>query len=489
MDDAGRQVAQFQARAAQRFFALDDRAGIVKRRERPGQVVQVRGQNVRPIILDGPVQGLGKPQEGFAEGEFLRRRQGNRRGIGPVRLGLVVALAEDAPHARVRVLHVRSGVAVEREHLFPREDVVAGAVLGEVGVLDGPDADLARDVFFLVVRQRLGAAEGHVLGVLLRHEVQGAFLGLVQQGHEFDSAALAGLKRFAVGPHHGAEGDVLQGHAGRGEPRQPRGREELLKVERLPRIDHVEDFVGPPPRGLLRPRAATVPYGRKVGRGVQVPLIGFLDKEGQGGAVLGDELGLAGVIGQEDALRAFGLGDEALGLEVLDDARQVVVVGRLASDVGILQQHAKPGVDFIAVVHRYAGSIFPGRDFLLVGPSALLQHSGNAARYFRERRCCSGVSARPMRYCETRSFGQGLYAVDEQVPLLKFAKRQRTDTCPRAHPLIEVLAPIWVFIQVLLMHLRNVAERLLSDFGGIRECQSLKAGKRSLDVILIPSFF
>ena len=63
-----------------------------------------------------------------------------RRGAGVAR-GVDVALAEERLHARVRVLQVRAGVALERDHLVPVERVVAEPVLPEVGVLHGADAD------------------------------------------------------------------------------------------------------------------------------------------------------------------------------------------------------------------------------------------------------------------------------------------------------------------------------------------------------------
>jgi hypothetical protein len=45
----------------------------------------------------------------------------------------------------VCIHQVRRGVAVESKHSIPVEDVVLDPVVGEIGILDGADADALRD--------------------------------------------------------------------------------------------------------------------------------------------------------------------------------------------------------------------------------------------------------------------------------------------------------------------------------------------------------
>ena len=66
-------------------------------------------------------------------------------------------LAKMLLHAGVAVLHVRGRVAGHGQHLVVAEDVVARAVVGEVGVLDRADADPLGDLSAVFLgEQRLG---------------------------------------------------------------------------------------------------------------------------------------------------------------------------------------------------------------------------------------------------------------------------------------------------------------------------------------------
>ena len=163
---------------------------------------------------------------------FLRRvdarRAGNRVGSGHA------AFLEDALNARVGVLQVRAGVAVEGEHRVPVEHVVAGAALGQVRVLHRADAHRPRHV-----RHLFGAE----VRVLFRHQPPCPRLRFGQQVEQARAAALARLERALVRAEHGAEGMVLERDALAVAGRLRQG-EELAEVQRLTGIDDVEHALG-----------------------------------------------------------------------------------------------------------------------------------------------------------------------------------------------------------------------------------------------------
>src|SRR5690606_22836133 len=121
------------------------------------------------------------------EGDLGR---GDGRGVhAGQRLGRGVQFAKYGVNARDGVEQVGGGVAFEGDHLVPREQVVAGAVLRQVGVLHRADSDdLGDQALFL--RREVGVAGGD--------ETVGAFDGLVEQVLELDVFTVAGLERTAV---------------------------------------------------------------------------------------------------------------------------------------------------------------------------------------------------------------------------------------------------------------------------------------------------
>ena len=93
-------------------------------------------------LLEDPKEIAEHVMHGFAELCELEREPalsvlGDLTAI--VELHGSVELAEDAADARVGVEQVGCSIAFERQHAVPVEDVVAVAVLAEVGVLDGAD--------------------------------------------------------------------------------------------------------------------------------------------------------------------------------------------------------------------------------------------------------------------------------------------------------------------------------------------------------------
>ena len=72
----------------------------------------------------------------------------------------------------------------------------------------------------------------------------GALLGLIKQVDQFDSAAVAGFERAAIGAIHGAKAHVLKLHVGGHEACLAGDGKHLLKVQCLTLVDKVEHAVG-----------------------------------------------------------------------------------------------------------------------------------------------------------------------------------------------------------------------------------------------------
>ena len=107
----------------------------------------------------------------------------------------------------VGVLHVRGGVAVHGQHFVVAEHVVAGAILRQVGVLDGADADGFGDLPGVPRRKVPGRPAWRRRWRDDRLAPADAF---VEQTFQPDRFAGAGFERLAVFAQHRAEADVLQ---------------------------------------------------------------------------------------------------------------------------------------------------------------------------------------------------------------------------------------------------------------------------------------
>ena len=165
----------------------------------------------------------------------------------------------------------------------------------EVGVFDGPDADLRGD----------RAVEPALLDDLV-----GAALRLGEELIKLDEIPLPRRDGAALVSHEAKgnvdELDVLV-------PHEPRNREPLREVEFLPRVRHVDD----PLRVILLLAAFDA---RQVARRVVVAAVGFAD---DGDAEV--------LLLQVDDERTLGLDGKPHLLKAFDDAGHLVVVERLAA--------------------------------------------------------------------------------------------------------------------------------------------------------------
>ena len=236
----------------------------------------------------------------------------------------------------MRILHIRTGLAIEVERPLPAEVDVLVAVVVQVEVHDRADADLPGDLVLV----------GQVRALLL-DDLACLLDGLVQQVLEVDDIALARGERTAlVGDH--AEGDVL--HA------------------LVPVVAHELDDL----EQLLEVQVLLI--GDDVEALVEVILVVAVER---GGEVAGDVERRAvaaqhdrrrhAVVIQHDDLRTLRFGEQALLAQLIDDGLHLVVVEAL-SRVGI-ERHAQQVIDALGILER--DLLEPGEDLHGLGVAVL----------------------------------------------------------------------------------------------------------------------
>ena len=261
-----------------------------------------------------------------------------------------VELAENRADPDVRVLQVRCGVALQREHPVPREHVVGQAALRELGKFHRADADGFRDPRgFLALQVR----------VLFGDRLGGAFDGFFEHFDEPDVVAGAGFHQLAVVAEDRSEGDVFEIPSlapARG------GVEKLAEMQLLRHADDVPDVVRLPLVDAELDR-------RQIGGGVEKPAVGLADDRRiiRPAFLLVDlervffqRLAAVG----ENADRAVALAGDAFFQELLDQAGQAVVVVTFSQPV--VELHVEPVVDFLEAVFGNLDALLPDREVLRV---------------------------------------------------------------------------------------------------------------------------
>ena len=172
-------------------------------------------------------------------GQKLQRQSaffGRMDGGGADGIAFCLCLAQYALYTDGCILQIRAGLAFEFRETLQIEDVIGGAVIGEVSEFDCRQADLAGDLGFfpgavIIAQPLLGQA-----GI-------GFHRGHGDQVIEFHGAAGAGLERLAVLPVHGAIADMFQ-HGFAIQPGLVGGAEHLFKMAMLAVIHHIKDQIG-----------------------------------------------------------------------------------------------------------------------------------------------------------------------------------------------------------------------------------------------------
>src|SRR5262249_22101627 len=143
----------------------------------------------------------------------------------------------------------------------------------QVGVLYSADADgfVQRLLLGLVENRHVLAAVATFFDILLVH-LAGARYRLIEQGAQLHRPPFAGLERLLVFAKHRAEGDMLQGDVAHAPA--PGGGKQVLKVERLPKIDDVKDR-------LRLPGIEAITNGRQIAGRVRVSAVVFLHQSGR----------------------------------------------------------------------------------------------------------------------------------------------------------------------------------------------------------------
>ena len=326
---------------------------------------------MRAVALEGV--GHRRIEAEHREGERALFLLDDLRYDGAQRRPIDAGSPEDAADARVRVLQVGRGVAVERQHAFPVEDVVAHPIGREIGVFHGTDAEHAGDGSLGVVGE---------FGILLGHRFTGASDRFLEQLDELRCLAAAALQHLAIGSEHTAERHVNRLGA-LGQPAgQTRHVEHHREVLGLRCTDDVQDEIG-------ADALDTIDHAREVARGVVETTLALLNDERKRVTVA------IGVAGRKYNLGTVALGEHAEGTEPIEDSGESVVVRALTHDVGIGQPDVEQRIDEVEVLGRQLDEQPPQATRLGVAalqrhhsrPSALLEVVGRVelgARFFVE---------------------------------------------------------------------------------------------------------
>src|SRR6185369_134594 len=263
-------------------------------------------------------------------------------------------LAKNRMDSRVRILKVRPGPALGREHPVPIEDVVLDPIVREVRVLDRADADLRSE----------RAAGGRIeRRIPLRRLGVGPLGRLGEQRRERDGVARARLQHLLVGAENRAERDMLRARRGLQPAGELAGREYHCEMLRLRRADDIEQ-----PRAVQRLRSVT--KSGEIRRGVAVTAVLLANDQRQRLALAVREAR------HEDAERAIVDRRDSALLELRRNLRQHRVVEAFAAQVLVAEQHAESVVVVAEVLLRNVDQLAPERKRVRV--SGLEQHDAAA---------------------------------------------------------------------------------------------------------------
>ena len=320
LEDAGGEFAEEQS--AVLLWGAFDAAVAEEGVKLLSEGVEVVGEAVGEEVSLHHLNRLGEAEQVEAERDFGGVVNCDAIAI----VGLDVDFALDASHADIGVEQKDGGVAFETEHAVVAEGVVLHAVAGEVGILEGANAEDMGEMVDLIGSGAALDENGAGLGDGLGEEV-GELLGV----------AGAGLKLLAIGAEDEAEADVVRLNLGPTcELCSPKNH---LHVEALAGVYDDDDALG------LLDKDAVADCGH-IGGVVVVAAIGLLHHKRYGEPL------------HKDALGAFRDGDEPLLLELLNHLFQVGVIEGLAA---LDEVDAEEIVDLLEAA---AGDVADGAPFL-----------------------------------------------------------------------------------------------------------------------------
>ena len=234
---------------------------LVETGEQAGQIVEIGAHDVRRSFTGHNGQRLFELQQ--ARGQLRFTRFGNDHRRRSQRLLVNFRFTEDGQHAGIGILHIRRGVAFERQHVIPVKYVVGGAVFGQIGILHCANTDRIGQLFQL---------SGRHVRILLGHQAARALQRFIQQIRQLHGTPGASFERLTIFAQHHAEHVMFQRHGFRHIARFTHDRPRLHQVLVLTGIDVVEHPVGVQ-------RFITILRTGDIGRGVEVAAILFLDDD------------------------------------------------------------------------------------------------------------------------------------------------------------------------------------------------------------------
>ena len=180
-------------------------------------------------------------------------------------ININLPFAENALHPGVCVLHVRSRVALHRQHFIPVKNIIAHQVVRQIRVLNRPDPHRLRYFILELFGQ---------IWILLLDNLPGPLLSLIQQSLELDRLAAARLERPIVLTQHTTKRHMLQMHRIIHPLSLFRRSKNHLKMQLLPRIRHINH---PLSLQLTHP----ITYRRQISRRIQKSTVTFLHNQWQ----------------------------------------------------------------------------------------------------------------------------------------------------------------------------------------------------------------
>ena len=300
---------------------------LVEAREQTSQIVQVSTHHMRRAFTGNHGEGFFKLQQASCQLRFTIFTDDNRSCSQLLFVNF--CFTEHGQYTRVCILHVWRGITLKRQHVVPVEDVVRGAVFGEIRIFHRTNTNCVSQFFQLV---------GWHIRVLFCHQTTCTLQGFIQQIRQFHCTTRAGFERFAVFAQHHAEHVVFQRYGFRYIACFTDDSPRLHQVLMLTGVDVIQHAIG-------MQCFITIFRTGDISGGVEIATIFLLNDHAHRFAFLVFEL-----IKEYDG-RAFTFYCQTFGFQVRHDTRQHWVVETFTHDVIAGQRHVETIVGDLVLRH------------------------------------------------------------------------------------------------------------------------------------------
>ena len=160
---------------------------LVEAGEQARQIVEVGAHHVRRPFASDHGEGLFKLQQ--ARGQLSFAIFTMITGAAASCSSLISALRNTDNNTRVCILHVWRGITLKRQHVVPVEDVVRGAVFGEIRIFHRTNTNRV---------SQFSSSSAGISGSFFLPPDGVTFRWSIQQIGQFHCTTRAGFERFAV---------------------------------------------------------------------------------------------------------------------------------------------------------------------------------------------------------------------------------------------------------------------------------------------------